>query len=143
MKNVVAFLGVMASLTAASPVASQTKIVTCTATRGYHCTSANGCQEDATYVTVYRVDLQDETVTELTVQHRTRDPQPRPGRTVYRIVGSIAPAAGTGETAFIAVTQLGSAAIETVVLGEKTYLSSSVSAAGARIFSMVGLCTGL
>jgi hypothetical protein len=127
-----------------SSYAAQAMIVTCTATRGFHCTPEQGCSEDATYITTYKIDLGQMTVEELTVQHVTRDPGPRPGSTKYAIARSSpsTPPPLPRERSIIAVGTAGSAAVETILIGEKSYLSSSVSSAGTRIFSMMGTCKG-
>lgn len=136
------FIAVVCVLCATLPsLAAQARIVTCTATMGFHCTPDTGCTDDATYITEYRVDPEAGTVDELTVQHTIRDSEPRPGSTSYTIARS-SPATAISERSLIAVGFPGSAAVETILIGERSYLSSSVSSAGTRIFSMVGTCTG-
>lgn len=123
---------------------AQVRNVTCTATHGFHCMPERGCRKDATYVTQYRVDLTQQTVTELTVKHTVRDQQPQPGGAVYRITSSVSTSnAVLGERSITAVGSPGLAAVETILIGETSYLSSSVSSAGTRVFVMVGQCTGL
>ena len=123
-------------------IAVQAQIVTCTATEGFHCAPGTGCSSDATYTTEYRVDLDAMTVDELTVQHTQRDPQPKRGSTSYTIVRSTPATALSGEESITAVGRPGSAAVETILIGDKSYLSSSVSSSGTRIFVMMGACTG-
>ena len=134
--------GLFVILTSALSASAQEKIVKCTATQGYHCTPKSGCVQDATYVTEYRVDLDEGTVTELTVQHTKRDPNPLPGATTYTIMRSVSEATPLSERSITAVGKPGTSAVETILIGEKSYLSSSVSSAGTRIFSMMGTCKG-
>ncbi len=143
MKRLVCLFGILCALAVAVPSSvAQVKIVACTATEGFHCTPGNGCSDDATYITEYRVDLDAMTVEEVTVQHTRRDLQSRPGSTTYTIL-RVAPATPlSAEESIIAVGRPGLAAVETILIGEKSYLSSSVSSAGTRIFSMMGSCTG-
>ena len=142
MKRLVCLFGILCALAVAVPSSvAQVKIVACTATEGFHCTPGNGCSDDATYITEYRVDLDAMTVEELTVQHTRRDLQPRPGSTTYTILRSGATLL-SAEESIIAVGRPGLAAVETILIGEKSYLSSSVSSSGTRIFSMMGSCTG-
>lgn len=130
--------------TVSEPTLAQVHNVTCTATQGFHCMPESGCRKDATYVTQYRVDLEQQTVTELTVKHTVRDQQPQPGSAVYRIISSV-PTANVllGERSVTAVGRSGLTAVETILIGETSYLSSSVSSAGTRVFVMVGKCAGL
>jgi len=138
----IAAISVGALVFSVQSYAAEAKIVTCTATKGFHCTPGQGCLEDATYISTYKVDLDQMTVEELTVQHTKRDPGPRPGSTNYRIVRSSPFTAGSGQSSIIAVGTPGLAAVETILVGETSYLSSSVSSAGTRIFSMMGTCKG-
>lgn len=128
---------------AAEPASAQARIVTCTATEGFHCTPGSGCRNDATYVTVYRVDVDQQTVTELAVQHTVRDQQPQPGSTVYTIMRTVPASGPLGERSVRAVGRPGAAAVETALIGDTSYLSSSVSSSGTRIFTMMGSCVGL
>ena len=122
--------------------AGEAKIVTCTATEGFHCTPGKGCLKDATYITTYKVDLDQMTVEELTVQHAKRDPGPQPGSTTYKIIKFSPSTISSGEKSITAIGVPGLAAAETILIGERSYLSSSVSSAGTRIFNMMGTCKG-
>lgn len=122
--------------------AGEARIVTCTATEGFHCAPGKGCLKDATYITMYKVDLDQMTVEELTVQHTKRDQGPQPGSTTYKVVKSSPSTTLSGEKSIIAVGIPGLAAVESILIGERSYLSSSVSSAGIRIFSMMGTCKG-
>ena len=122
-----------------SPAASGGSLVVCTADSGYHCDREHGgCVKDATYITTYDVDLTSKQVRELTVQHTKRDPQPRPGSAVYSIVH--VGVSASGERQIVAIGQVGTDAIETIVVGSRSYLSTSVSTWDTRIFSMIGRC---
>lgn len=138
----IAGISLGAVVTSVPSHAAEAKIVICTATKGFHCTQGQGCVADATYVTTYNVDLDQGTVKELTVQHTKRDPAPRPGSTNYRIVRSTPSTTVVAQRSIIAVGTPGLAAVETILIGEAAYLSSSVSSAGTRIFSMMGSCKG-
>ena len=47
------------------------------------------------------------------------------------------------EYAIQATAQVGAAATETIVIGERSFVSSNVSVAPPRAFVQVGTCTGL
>src|SRR3990170_7271664 len=117
--------------------------VVCQAARGYHCDEKNGCISDATYITTYRVDLENGTVDEVSVQHTKRDKMVKPGSAKYQIVNIFDISIISNERSITAVGKPGLAATETILLGEKSYLSSSVSSFGMRIFVMIGSCEGL
>lgn len=145
MRSVLRLLATTSTLLLAFPIpspAGEARIVTCTATEGFHCTPGKGCLKDATYITTYKVDLDQMTVKELTVQHTKRDPSPQSGSTTYKIIKSSPGTILSGEKSITAIGIPGLAAVETILIGERSYLSSSVSSAGTRIFNMMGTCKG-
>jgi hypothetical protein len=114
-------------------------LVVCTAEHGYHCDrERGGCVKDATYVTTYDVDLEGKQIRELTVQHTKRDREPRPGSAVYTILQ--AATSTSGERQIVAIGQVGASALEMILVGTQSYLSTSVSTSIPRIFSMIGRC---
>jgi hypothetical protein len=123
------------------PAAGATGQAVCKATHGYHCATSAGCVSDATYVSTYLIDWEKGTITQTSVQHTRRDPQPKADNTVYVIVKRDT-SLSTGESTVTAVANIGIAATETILIGEKSYLSASVSSFGPRVFAMVGTCQG-
>ena len=123
------------------PRTGATGSVVCKATSGYHCEHPAGCVADATYISTYLINWEKRNVTQTSIQHTRRDVQPQPDGTVYTIVNrSTNPK--TGESTIIAVANVGLAATELILIGEKSYLSSSVSSLGPRVLTMIGTCQG-
>lgn len=137
----IAAIVVASGLVGSWPAAGATGQVVCRATHGYHCTTPAGCVSDATYVSTYLIDWAKGTITQTSVQHTRRDPQPKADNTVYFIVKRDT-SLSTAEATVTAVANTGIAATETILIGEKSYLSASVSSFGPRVFAMVGTCQG-
>ena len=62
------------------------EVVVCTATKGFHCSDAVNCKPDATYLTSFRVDRENNTVECVSNQHTVRDMAPKPDGTTYKIM---------------------------------------------------------
>lgn len=125
--------------TAPSTVAGQ---VVCTASVGYHCETDSGCDRDATYISIYDIDRENRIVVQSSVQHTQHDARPKSDGTQYSIVAS-GTSMKTGEFTITAVANVGTAAVETLLIGERSYLSASVSNSIPRVFLMMGTCEGL
>lgn len=123
---------VLASITLLSIGTESPERVTCTATKGFHCAnSEGGCRPDRAYTITFTVDRAGGTVVDSKGQ-------------VYKI-GATRSMEALGppfEYAIQATAQVGLAATETVVLGEKSFVSSNVSVAPPRAFIQVGTCSG-
>lgn len=104
--------------------------VECKATKAVVCANvAGGCQDDRTYTIKFTINRSASTVTDT-------------DGNVYKIVPtqSMAP---LFEYAIQATGQVGSSATETIVLGQKSFVSSNVSVAPPRAYVQIGTCTGL
>ena len=139
MRLVLAFLAFLAfqfnaSLAVAQPTrVNGPQLVTCAATTGYHCSnSGGGCKPDRVYTITFTVDLVLGTVVDSDGQ-------------TYRVLPNRSlPIPSTPfEYAILATAQLGMAATETIVIGERSFVSSNVSVASPRAYVQVGTCSGL
>ena len=104
--------------------------VECKASKAVVCANVTGgCKDDRTYTVKFTVNRQASTITDA-------------DGNVYNIVPtqSMAP---IFEHAIQAIGQVGSAATETVVLGQKSFVSSNVSVAPPRAYVQIGTCSGL
>ena len=133
MRFVLAFL-FNASLAVAQPsTVDGSELITCAATTGYHCSnSGGGCKPDRVYTITFTVDLKSGTIADSDGQ-------------TYRVL----PMRARGipgspfEYAIQATAQVGTSATETIVIGERSFVSSNVSVAPPRAFVQVGTCSGL
>ena len=146
MRLVLAFLAFLAFQFNASLAVAQPsrvpgpELVTCTATTGYHCSnSGGGCKPDRVYAVTFTVDHTSGTIVDS-------------DGNIYKILLS-APSSlveisdqipgSPFEYAIQATAQVGLAATETIVIGERSFVSSNVSVVPPRAYVQVGTCSGL
>ncbi len=104
--------------------------VECKATKAVVCANmTGGCQDDKAYTIKFTVNRQAGTVTDT-------------DGNVYKIVPTQS-MASIFEHAILATAQVGLAATETIVLGQKSFVSSNVSVAPPRAYIQIGTCSGL
>jgi hypothetical protein len=121
---------------------SKTFTVVCKASTGFTCSEiSKGCVKDAIYQTSYLVDFGKNEVIAVSSQNLMKDKEPKSDGTKYSFF-SASTNHFTGEKTITAVGQVGTNATETIIIGEKSYVSSSVSSAGMRVFLMYGKCEG-
>ena len=133
MRLVLAFLLNASLAVAQTSRVDGAELVTCAATTGYHCAnSKGGCQPDQVYTFTFVVDLTSGTVVDSYGQ-------------TYRVlpIRSREISGTPFEYAIQATAQVGTAATETIVIGERSFVSSNVSVAPPRAYVQVGTCSGL
>jgi len=119
------------------------EVVVCTATKGFHCgTKTMACNPDTTYTTTYRIDRAKRTIEQVSYQ-KAGESNVEPDGTVYQIVSEEAESIVTGEKSIMAVGMVGLAALDTLVIGTNSYLTSSASRTEPRAFVQMGTCKGL
>lgn len=137
-RNFIVFLG---SIIALGTFPAYSEVVVCTASKGFHCSSETDCKPDATYITTYRIDREKKTVESVSTQHTKKDLTPQPDGTNYQILLT-GQSLLNGEKSITAIGRPGLDAVETLIIGEKSYLSSSASSTQPRAFVMFGTCAG-
>jgi len=120
----------LAALAAPPPRPQPAERVTCTAAKAVVCSELiGGCKDDRAYTVTFAVDRQAGTVTDDSGQvYRIQPTQSIPAMFEYAIQ---------------AIGQIGTGATETIVLGERSFVSSNVSVAPPRAYIQIGKCVGL
>lgn len=139
MQNKYLMLALIVSV--ALSTSTQAEVVVCTAEKGFHCNLKSGCNTDATYISTYRIDRQGKTLELVSSQHIELDKNPEPHGIVYQIIQS-GVSGLTGEKSITAVGPSGTAQVDTILIGERSYVSSSLRDTEPRVFSMFGSCKG-
>ena len=105
--------------------------VTCKATKAVACARVvGGCQNDRLYTVKFTVNRQAKSIVD-------------GDGNVYKILPIETSALLSEEYAIQAFAEVGSAATETIVLGEQSFVSSNVSVSPPRAYVQIGTCSGL
>jgi hypothetical protein len=103
------------------------------------------CEEDALYKVTFSVDLATDSISVLSVETLREGQAAAPPDVRYEIVGRSPITGPAGHEFFVvAKARLAPHTYETLVIGEYSYLSTRLAGPPtARVYSLVGNCTGL
>jgi hypothetical protein len=124
-----------------SSVMAEQFTVICSAKKSFYC-EPEKCEENSGYEATFYVDLKAQTIVRTSVRNLSTNEETIPDDAKYQILG-LTNDFETDEYALLAVGKPGTAAVENLILGEKSYVSSRIGGLKFINYSQFGTCRGL